>query len=194
MEEGNYCYICQDFEENVGHAAKWCPKIVCQKCGQKGHVKMGCMLGLEDFPLPNEIILYILSFLYRKDIEQCAKVSKRFMEICDKRLLEEVKKVERDPNIGSRVVKILVEMCPLYGYVISPDFTNMRIVESMTKDEWTVKIAEWHRIKKNIKFCLTQDNLKMLLANFGEVEYTKEDLTNFFATFPNPLLKRGQLK
>ena len=63
MEEGNYCFICQDFEENVGHAAKWCPKIVCQKCGQKGHVKMGCMFGLEDFPLPNEIVLQILSYL-----------------------------------------------------------------------------------------------------------------------------------
>ena len=94
MEEGNYCFICQDFEENVGHAAKWCPKIVCQKCGQKGHVKMGCMFGLEDFPLPNEIILQIFGYLNGKDLEQCAKVSKRFEEICDTRQLKEKIKVE----------------------------------------------------------------------------------------------------
>ena len=189
MEEGSYCFICQDFEKNVGHAAKWCPKIVCQKCGQKGHVKMGCMFGLEDFPLPNEIVLQILSYLHEKDLEQCAKVSRRFMEICDKGLLEGLKKLESDPNVESRFVKIILEMHPRYGYVISPDFTNKRILNSMMKVERGVMMDEWHRIKKNIKFCLTHDNLKMLLTNFGEVEYTKEDLTHFFATFPNPIIK-----
>ena len=189
MEEGNYCFICQDFEENVGHVAKWCPNIVCQKCGQKGHVKMGCMFGLEDFPLPNEIVQQIFSYLYEKDLEQCAKVSRRFMEICDIGQLEGVKNPNVDPIVESRIMKIILEMHPRYGYVISPDFTNERIYNSMLKDvEWGVMIKEWHRIKKNIKFSLTHDNLKMLLANFGEEEYTKEDLTHFFATFPNPTI------
>ena len=94
MEDGNVCFTCQDFEKNVGHATKWCPKNVCQKCGQNGHVKMGCMFGLEDFPLPNEIILQTLDYLHVKDLEQCAKVSKRFKEICDIRKLDEKRKLQ----------------------------------------------------------------------------------------------------
>ena len=88
MEEANICFICQDFEKNVGHAAKWSPKNICQKCRQNGHVKPGCMFELEDFPLPNEIFLQILGYLQEKDLEQCAKVSKRFKEICEIRQLD----------------------------------------------------------------------------------------------------------
>ena len=91
MEGDNVCFTCQDFQKNVGHTTKWCPKNVCQKCGQNGHVKMGCMFGLEDFPLPNEIILQTVEYLHGKDLEQCAKVSKRFKQICDIRKLEEKK-------------------------------------------------------------------------------------------------------
>ena len=94
MEDATICFICQDFEKNVGHTTKWCPKNVCQKCREKGHVKTGCMFGLEDFPLPNEIILQIFGYLNGKDLEQCAKVSKRFEEICDTRQLKEKIKVE----------------------------------------------------------------------------------------------------
>ena len=92
MEDGTVCFICQDFEKNVGHATKWCPKNICQKCGQNGHVKLVCMFGLEDFPLPNEILLQIFGYISEKDLEQSAKVSKRFKEICDTRKLEEKKK------------------------------------------------------------------------------------------------------
>ena len=52
------------------------------------------MFGLEDFPLPNEIILQIFGYLNGKDLEQCAKVSKRFEDICDTRKLKEKIKVE----------------------------------------------------------------------------------------------------
>ena len=66
-------------------------KIFAKKCGQNGHVKMECMFGLEDFPLPNEILLQIFGHISGKDLEQSAKVSKRFKEICDIRKLEEKK-------------------------------------------------------------------------------------------------------
>ena len=77
IEDGFICFTCQDFEKNVGHSTKWCPKNVCQKCGQNGHIKLVCMFGLENFPLPNEIFLQILGYLSGKDLEQSAKVSKR---------------------------------------------------------------------------------------------------------------------
>ena len=70
MEDANICFICQDFEKNVGHTTKWCPKNVCQKCGQNGHAKTGCMFGMEDFPLPNEILLQILGYISGKDLKQ----------------------------------------------------------------------------------------------------------------------------
>ena len=102
MEDTTICFICQDFEKNVGHATKWCPKNVCQKCGQNGHAKTGCMFGLEDFPLPNEIILQIFGYISGKDLEESAKVSKRFKGICDIRNLDEKKKVA--PDLRNHIV------------------------------------------------------------------------------------------
>ena len=109
MEDSNYCFTCQDFEKNVGHVAKWCLKYVCQKCGQNGHVKAGCMFGLQDFPLPNEIILQFLRYLHGKDLEQCAKVSNRFKDICDKRL-EEEKNFESKQDVMTGHIKLPLEI------------------------------------------------------------------------------------
>ena len=63
MEDRIMCYVCQDFKINVGHETKWCPKNACKKCGQKGHAQMGCMTGKQNLPMPDEILLKILSYL-----------------------------------------------------------------------------------------------------------------------------------
>ena len=120
MEGDNVCFTCQDFEKNVGHATKWCPKNVCQKCGQNGHVKMGCMFGLEDFPLPNEIILQTLDYLHGKDLEQCAKVSKRLKEICDIRILEEKRKLQS--LLDTIFTQPMQQSKPWHG--LTPDYRN----------------------------------------------------------------------
>jgi len=75
------CIVCQDFEANVGHQAKWCPKIICQKCGQPGHVKLHCMIGFENMPLPNEVLFKILNFLNSKDLAKCSQVCTRFGDV-----------------------------------------------------------------------------------------------------------------
>ena len=86
------CIGCQDFEENVGHEAKWCPNIVCQKCEQKGHTKITCMSGHEDLKtLPNEILLKIIRYVCDDEnskviyptLDDFSKVSKRFQETCE---------------------------------------------------------------------------------------------------------------
>ena len=81
-DQEKICDTCQDFESNVGHKSQWCPDMVCKKCGQKGHNKIGCMVGMEDLPLPNEILDKIFSYLGHNDLLQCGKVSKRVREIC----------------------------------------------------------------------------------------------------------------
>ena len=63
---------------NVGHQAEWCPNITCQKCEQPGHTKIHCMSGLEDMPLPNEVLLKILNSLNPKDLGRCAQVNRKF--------------------------------------------------------------------------------------------------------------------
>ena len=96
MEDMKICIGCQDFEENVGHEAKWCPNIVCQKCEQKGHTKITCMSGHEDLKtLPNEILVKIISYVSNDatskvkypttfdDLYELAKVSKKVQEICE---------------------------------------------------------------------------------------------------------------
>ena len=42
MEEKSLCFICQDFEKNVGHSTKSCPKNVCKRCGFRGHSQLQC--------------------------------------------------------------------------------------------------------------------------------------------------------
>ena len=96
MEGMKICIGCQDFEENVGHEAKWCPNIVCQKCEQKGHTKITCMSGHEDLKtLPNEILLKIIGYVCDDEnskviyptlldaLDDFSKVSKRFQETCE---------------------------------------------------------------------------------------------------------------
>ena len=110
MDHTKVCISSQDFEENVCHEAIWCPHIVCQKCEQKGHTKMECMSGHEDLKtLPNEILIKIIGYVcddaYSSvkypttfdDLDELAKVSKRFQEICDtqkKMLIDKVMKVK----------------------------------------------------------------------------------------------------
>ena len=96
MEDMKICIGCQDFEENVGHEAKWCPNIICQKCEQKGHTKITCMSGHEDLKkLPNEILLKIIGYVCDDEnskviyptlldaLDDFSKVSKRFQETCE---------------------------------------------------------------------------------------------------------------
>ena len=110
MYHTKVCISSQDFEENVCHEAILCPHIVCQKCEQKGHTKKECMSGHEDLKtLPNEILIKIIGYVcddaYSSvkypttfdDLDELAKVSKRFQEICDtqkKMLIDKVMKFQ----------------------------------------------------------------------------------------------------
>ena len=75
------CTNCQDFESNVGHEGIQCPNIICENCNKNGHIKVHCMLSLEDLPFPNEILLKIFICLDLKELVQCARVSKRIRDI-----------------------------------------------------------------------------------------------------------------
>ena len=81
-EEREVCWICQKFKLHVGHETKWCPSIICKKCGRSGHAKMGCMFEMENLPLPDEILLKILGYLNLGDLIECSKVSKRLKGVC----------------------------------------------------------------------------------------------------------------
>ena len=75
-DQEKICDTCQDFESNVGHKSQWCPDMVCKKCGQKGHNKIGCMIGMEDLPLPNEILDKIFRILNTKSFFSVGKYQK----------------------------------------------------------------------------------------------------------------------
>ena len=102
------CFTCQDFKINVGHDTKSCPQNICKKCGQDGHIKLECMLGFENFPLPNEIIFKIFDYLDTQTLYYCCQVSKRIRSIClsdqlksNAMLLKAVDLMNEDPNLYS---------------------------------------------------------------------------------------------
>ena len=84
MDNSTICFFCQEFKVNVGHETKWCPKNICNKCGQNSHTKIGCMVDYENLPLPNEILLNIFDYLDDEDLDKCSQVSVKINEICDK--------------------------------------------------------------------------------------------------------------
>ena len=81
-EEREQCLICQDFKLHVGHETKWCPSIICKKCGKNGHAKVECMVDFENLPMPDEILIKILGYLNLGDLIECSQVSKRLKEVC----------------------------------------------------------------------------------------------------------------
>ena len=36
------CYVCQEYENEIGHITRLCPKKECKKCGQIGHFGYEC--------------------------------------------------------------------------------------------------------------------------------------------------------
>ena len=78
-----------DFEDNVGHDTSRCPNNLCKKCGQTGHTKLYCMTHMKNLPLPNEIVVKILSYLSIIDLGRCAQVSKRLKDISTLKLNKE---------------------------------------------------------------------------------------------------------
>ena len=58
-----------------------------KKCLQSAYTKMECMIGMESLPFPDEIVLKILGYLSLGQLIQCARVSKRWNNICQDRSL-----------------------------------------------------------------------------------------------------------
>ena len=115
------CIGCQDFESNVGHEAIWCPNIVCQNCQQKGHTKITCMSGHEDLKtLPNEILVKIIGYVADDanlkfgypsifdDLDEFAKVSRRFQEICETQKKIVIDKTLKIKEVAGHVLPMLV--------------------------------------------------------------------------------------
>ena len=58
-----------------------------KKCLQSAYTEMECMVGMESLPFPDEIVLKILGYLSFGQLIQCARVSKRWKNICEDRSL-----------------------------------------------------------------------------------------------------------
>ena len=184
MEEESFCFICQDFKKNVGHATKscsgnsctkcrsrgpsllqceichichdfkvkigqnWkledcdCSKVICKKCGQVGHTKMECMIGLGGWlSLPNELLLKIVTNLDGTDLYNCSKVSRQLEAVCQiQGKLDELCPICRDlpiPVVGSKCVCSL----PLFH---QEDYSSMILF--LTSDAPEKQLAEKRRL------------------------------------------------
>ena len=47
------CYICQEYENEIGHITRLCPDKECKKCGQMGHFGFECE-SLENISIKKE--------------------------------------------------------------------------------------------------------------------------------------------
>jgi hypothetical protein len=43
------CFLCQEYEIDIGHRTSSCPKQYCKKCQQRGHYGMNCKIFGKDF-------------------------------------------------------------------------------------------------------------------------------------------------
>ena len=124
------CTICQDFEVRVGHESMQCPKIVCLKCGQKGHTKIHCLFNSENLPFPDEIFIKILGYLDVIDTMQCAQVSKKLRKICMDKSLNVLQNsfTYTVPAInGKTILEVKCQVCNNSVYI---DLKEVSIQES----------------------------------------------------------------
>jgi hypothetical protein len=130
METEMCCTICQDFEVGVGHESMQCPKIVCLKCGQKGHTKIHCLFNSENLPFPDEIFIKILGYLDVIDTMQCAQVSKKLRKICMDKSLNVLQRsfTFTVPAInGKTILEVKIQVCNNSVYI---DLKEVSIQES----------------------------------------------------------------
>ena len=48
------CFLCQEYEIDIGHETILCPKQFCKICQQKGHFAMNCKTFCKDFVMKDE--------------------------------------------------------------------------------------------------------------------------------------------
>ena len=48
------CFLCQEYEIDIGHQTILCPKQFCKICQQKGHFAMNCKTFCKDFATKDE--------------------------------------------------------------------------------------------------------------------------------------------
>ena len=53
------CFLCQEYEIDIGHQTIMCPKQFCKICQQKGHFAMNCKTFCKDFVTKDEQMVKI---------------------------------------------------------------------------------------------------------------------------------------
>jgi hypothetical protein len=53
------CFLCQEYEIDIGHQTSSCPKQYCKKCHQRGHYAINCEKFGKDFVTKNEQLVKI---------------------------------------------------------------------------------------------------------------------------------------
>ena len=53
------CFLCQEYETDIGHQTISCPKQFCKKCLQRGHFAMNCKIFCKDFVAKDERLVKI---------------------------------------------------------------------------------------------------------------------------------------
>ena len=188
------CFLCQDFKINVGHDTESCPRRICEKCGQHGHIKLECMVGFENFPLPNEIIFKIFDYLDTKSLYQCCKVSKRIRGIC------------LSKHLKSNSSLLLLLENNISWFLIeyqSQNYLNKRMWISfklLLETAYILKHVTFNAIIINIFLCFCvyrchfSYTLKTILITAKEYFKTIRLLDNIFIRRTDLLKKREKLK
>ena len=91
---------------------------------------MDCTIGLENLPLPDEVVLKILGYLSLGQLIQCARVSKRLNTICKDKSLSYKSNMLKMKNLTVKdrisIIRILITR-PKVKEVIISSFKRARI-------------------------------------------------------------------
>ena len=97
-----------------------------------------CMVGMENLPFPDEIVLKILSYLSLGELIQCAKVSKRLNRICKDKSLS-----YRSSMLTMKALTVK-ERKSIIGYLIArPEVREMTI-------SWIYRPVKYNKYNKHI--------------------------------------------
>ena len=160
------CFLCQEYEIDIGHQTILCPKQFCKKCHQIGHFAINCKTLCEDFVTKDEQLVKLENEDETKT-EKYITVKKDLVKT-EKRNCDEFSKSEEDS------LQYCLESMPPPGTKKRKIDSDLAVEKDLPLEEVQQKIIE--KLSNDL-VNLTESKRKMEMKYESRITNLKERLS-----------------
>ena len=190
------CFLCQEYETDIGHQTISCPKQFCKKCLQRGHFAMNCKTFCKDFVAKDEQLVKIEkeddvtktencvgSFPYKVETKMENPISVK------KDLVSENKKYDEFSKSEEEAIQYCLES-------MGPNNTKKRKVDSELPVEKALPLEEFRQkiIEKlsNDLVVMTENKGKMEKELSNKLQVKEIELQNYQSIYALIIKNQGK--